>query len=84
MKSPHVKWPTAPGSDYPGFSALLQLYLPSMLIVVLSWVTFWVEMDTGNQVGSQGDAGGSKGNAGLGRTRERGPGRSIKILEGWV
>ncbi len=24
--------------------------MPSMLTVMLSWLTFWVDMDTGNQV----------------------------------
>ncbi len=27
-----------------------QVYLPSMLVVMFSWITFWVEMDAGNQV----------------------------------
>ena len=27
-----------------------QVYMPSMLTVMLSWLTFWVDMDAGNQV----------------------------------
>ena len=32
---------------------ITQVYMPSMLTVMLSWLTFWVDMDAGNQVNVQ-------------------------------
>ncbi len=30
--------------------SLEQVYMPSVLVVALSWIIFWVEMDSANQV----------------------------------
>ncbi len=33
-------------------SLFFQVYMPSVMVVMLSWIIFWVDMDSGNQVGS--------------------------------
>ncbi len=46
-----VAWtPLTPHNPGGLYIAHFQHYLPSIFMVLFSWITFWVEMDTGNKV----------------------------------